>query len=38
MRQILVDHARAKAAAKRGGDWERITLGTTAGAMVKRIA
>ena len=26
MRQILVDHARQKAAAKRGGGWDRITL------------
>lgn len=26
MRQILVDHARARAARKRGGDWLRITL------------
>lgn len=27
MRQILIDHARKKAAEKRGGDWERTTLG-----------
>jgi RNA polymerase sigma factor (TIGR02999 family) len=26
MRQILVDHARERAAAKRGGDWQRVTL------------
>ncbi len=26
MRQVLIDHARAKQAAKRGGDWQRITL------------
>ncbi len=26
MRQILVDHARMKLAAKRGGGWKRITL------------
>jgi len=26
MRQILVDHARERMAAKRGGDWQRITL------------
>ena len=26
MRQILVDHARQRAAAKRGGEWQRITL------------
>src|SRR6185369_6587865 len=26
MRQILVDHARVKAAAKRGGDWQKVPL------------
>jgi len=26
MRQILVDHARARRAAKRGGGWGRVTL------------
>lgn len=26
MRQILVDHARKRARAKRGGDWERVAL------------
>ncbi|MFN0135517.1 MAG: sigma-70 family RNA polymerase sigma factor [Phycisphaerae bacterium] len=26
MRYILVDHARRKAALKRGGDWDRVTL------------
>lgn len=26
MRQILVDRARRRASAKRGGDWERVTL------------
>jgi RNA polymerase sigma factor (TIGR02999 family) len=26
MRQILVDHARARAAQKRGGGWERVTV------------
>jgi RNA polymerase sigma-70 factor (ECF subfamily) len=26
MRQILVDHARQRAAAKRGGGWQRVTL------------
>jgi RNA polymerase sigma factor (TIGR02999 family) len=26
MRQVLVDHARGKAAEKRGGGWDRITL------------
>lgn len=28
MRQILVDHARARLADKRGGDWSRLTLTT----------
>jgi len=27
MRQILTDHARRKQASKRGGDWQRVTLG-----------
>lgn len=26
MRQILIDHARARAARKRGGDWQRVEL------------
>lgn len=26
MRQVLVDHARGKGRAKRGGDWQRITM------------
>ncbi|MFZ5438485.1 MAG: ECF-type sigma factor [Myxococcota bacterium] len=26
MRQVLVDRARRRAAARRGGDWERVTL------------
>ena len=26
MRRLLVDHARAETAAKRGGDWHRVTL------------
>jgi RNA polymerase sigma factor (TIGR02999 family) len=26
MRQVLIDHARARDAAKRGGDWQRVTL------------
>jgi RNA polymerase sigma factor (TIGR02999 family) len=26
MRQILIDHARARNAAKRGGGWERVTI------------
>jgi RNA polymerase sigma factor (TIGR02999 family) len=30
MRQILVDHARARAAAKRGGGWERVTISSVA--------
>jgi RNA polymerase sigma factor (TIGR02999 family) len=28
MRRILVDHARAKAAGKRGGGWQQVTLST----------
>lgn len=32
MRQILVDHARAKKAQKRGGDWLRVTLSAEAAA------
>lgn len=31
MRQVLVDHARAKAAAKRGGDWARVSLSESLG-------
>jgi RNA polymerase sigma-70 factor, ECF subfamily len=31
MRQILVEHARARAAAKRGGDYARISLSDTSG-------
>jgi RNA polymerase sigma-70 factor (ECF subfamily) len=30
MRQILVDHARTRGAAKRGGGWDRVTLDTEA--------
>jgi RNA polymerase sigma factor (TIGR02999 family) len=30
MRQILVDHARARGAQKRGGDWVRVTLSDAA--------
>jgi len=26
MRRILIDHARARGAAKRGGDWQRVTV------------
>ncbi|RJP35111.1 MAG: sigma-70 family RNA polymerase sigma factor [Phycisphaerales bacterium] len=29
MRRVLVDHARAKAARKRGRGWERVTLGSS---------
>ncbi len=28
MRRILIDHARAHGAEKRGGDWKRVTIGT----------
>jgi len=31
MRQILVDHARGRAAQKRGGGWRRVTLDTASG-------
>ena len=31
MRQILVDHARRRGAAKRGGEWERVTLESAEG-------
>jgi RNA polymerase sigma factor (TIGR02999 family) len=27
MRRILVDHARARSSRKRGGDWQKVTLG-----------
>ncbi|MCG8405184.1 MAG: ECF-type sigma factor [Phycisphaerales bacterium] len=30
MRQLLVDHARAKRTKKRGGGWRRVTLGESA--------
>ncbi|MHC4940010.1 MAG: sigma-70 family RNA polymerase sigma factor [Planctomycetota bacterium] len=33
MRQILVEHARVKAAAKRGGDHVRVTLSDTSGVL-----
>jgi RNA polymerase sigma factor (TIGR02999 family) len=33
MRQILVEHARARAAVKRGGGWERVTLDDRLGMM-----
>ncbi|QDU65869.1 sigma-70 family RNA polymerase sigma factor [Engelhardtia mirabilis] len=32
MRRVLVDHARAKGTAKRGGDWSRVSLGGTPAA------
>jgi len=32
IRRVLVDHARAKKTAKRGGDWQRITLSGLEGA------
>ena len=32
MRQVLVDHARRRGAAKRGGEWVRTTLGDDVGA------
>lgn len=32
MRQVLVDHARRRGAAKRGGEWVRTTLGDEVGA------
>jgi RNA polymerase sigma factor (TIGR02999 family) len=31
IRRILIDHARSKSAAKRGGDWTRIDLGDVPG-------
>lgn len=31
MRRLLVDHARAKHAAKRAGDWQRVELSTESG-------
>jgi RNA polymerase sigma factor (TIGR02999 family) len=31
MRQVLVDHARRRAAAKRGGQWSRVTLADATG-------
>ena len=36
MRQILGDHARKRRAAKRGGEWQRITLGAAAGGVPSR--
>ncbi|MCC7387878.1 MAG: sigma-70 family RNA polymerase sigma factor [Phycisphaerales bacterium] len=33
MRQILVDHARARNTQKRGGDWLRVTLSAESGAV-----
>lgn len=34
MREILVDHHRKRIAAKRGGDWKRITLSGAASSLV----
>ena len=31
MRRLLIDHARARGAAKRGGGWERVSLSVQAG-------
>lgn len=36
MRQLLVDHARKRGAAKRGGDWQRLTLAAIDGAQPTR--
>jgi len=33
MRRVLVDHARAKRAEKRGGDWQRVELADAAGPL-----
>ena len=33
MRQVLVDHARRRAASKRGGDYERVTLDGVLGSL-----
>jgi RNA polymerase sigma factor (TIGR02999 family) len=35
MRQILVDHAREKLAAKRGGSWQRVTLDENLGIVAR---
>ena len=32
IRQVLVDHARARGARKRGGDWQRVTLSDASGS------
>lgn len=32
MRRILIDHARARQAAKRGGDWQRVMMADVAGS------
>ena len=36
MRQVLVDHARERAAAKRGGDWQRVILDEHVDAVAAR--
>lgn len=35
MRRLLIDHARRKAAEKRGGGWVRLTLSSTEGEVVQ---
>ena len=37
IRRVLVDHARAKNTAKRGGDWQRITLSGLEGAATEPV-
>ena len=34
MRQLLIDHARARRAVKRGGGWRRMTLEVASGELV----
>jgi RNA polymerase sigma-70 factor (ECF subfamily) len=34
MRQVLVDHHRQRGAAKRGGDWQRVTLSGVGGSEI----
>lgn len=34
MRQVLMEHARRRAAAKRGGDWRRVTLSSDLGLKI----
>ncbi len=35
MRRLLIDHARRKAAEKRGGGWARVTLGAAASEVIE---